>query len=48
MAAAFLFASTITALGPRGDGMSTEVWWTPKFPYKSSITGQSGGELATE
>ena len=48
MAAAFLFASTITALGPRGDGMSTEVWWTPKFPYKSSITGQSGRELATE
>src|SRR5215813_3324966 len=48
VAAAFLFASTITALGPRGDGMSTEVWWTPKFPYKSSITGQSGRELATE
>jgi len=48
MAAAFLFASSITALGPRGDGMSTEVWWTPKFPYKSSITGQSGRELAAE
>ena len=48
MAAAFLFASAITSLGPRGDGMSTEVWWTPKFPYKSSITGQSGRELATE
>src|SRR5215813_4410589 len=48
VAAAFLFASAITSLGPRGDGMSTEVWWTPKFPYKSSITGQSGRELATE
>ncbi len=48
MAAAFLFATSITALGPRGDGMSTEVWWTPKFPYKSSITGQSGRELAAE
>jgi branched-chain amino acid transport system substrate-binding protein len=48
MAAAFLFASAITSLGPRGDGMSTEVWWTPKFPYKSSITGQSARELATE
>jgi branched-chain amino acid transport system substrate-binding protein len=48
MAAAFLFASAITSLGPRGDGMSTEVWWTPKFPYRSSITGQSGQELATE
>jgi branched-chain amino acid transport system substrate-binding protein len=48
MAAAFLFASAITSLGPRGDGMSTEVWWTPKFPYKSSITGQSARELAAE
>src|SRR5213594_1619703 len=46
MAAAFLFASAITSLGPRGDGMSTEVWWTPKFPYKSSITGQTCRELA--
>jgi branched-chain amino acid transport system substrate-binding protein len=48
VAAAFLFASAITALGPRGDGMSTEVWWTPKFPYKSSITGQTARELATD
>jgi len=48
MAAAFLFSSAITSLGPRGDGMSTEVWWTPKFPYKSSITGKSARELATE
>src|SRR5437773_7632145 len=48
VAAAFLFASAITTLGPRGDGMSTEVWWTPKFPYKSSLTGQTARELATE
>ncbi len=48
VAAAFLFASAITSLGPRGDGMSTEVWWTPKFPYKSSITGQTARELATD
>src|SRR5262245_1080306 len=48
MTAAFLFASAVTALGPRGDGMSTEVWWTPKFPYKSSLTGQTAKELAAE
>jgi branched-chain amino acid transport system substrate-binding protein len=48
VAAAFLFSSAITSLGPRGDGMSTEVWWTPKFPYKSSITGQTARELATD
>ena len=48
VAAAFLFASAVTALGPRGDGMSTEVWWTPKYPYKSSLTGQTARELATD
>ena len=48
MTAAFLFASAVAALGPRGDGMSTEVWWTPKFPYKSSLTGQTAAELAAE
>src|SRR3989449_2142785 len=48
VAAAFLFASTVTALGLRGDGMSTEVWWTPKYPYKSSLTGQTARELATD
>src|SRR6266581_183155 len=48
VAAAFLFPSAITSLGTRGDGMSTEVWWTPKYPYKSSLTGQTARELATD
>ena len=45
VAGAFLFPADVNALG-NGDGMSTEVWWTPDFPFKSSITGQSGKELA--
>lgn len=45
-AAAFLFPSAINALGDRGNGMSTEVWWTPKMPWVSSLTGQSAHELA--
>ncbi|MFN3642220.1 MAG: ABC transporter substrate-binding protein [Gemmobacter sp.] len=45
-AAAFLFPSAIEALGDRGDGMSTEVWWTPKVPFASSLTGQTAAELA--
>lgn len=45
-AAAFLFPSAIEALGDRGDGMSTEVWWTPKVPFTSSLTGQTAAELA--
>ena len=48
MAAAFLFPSALDALGARGEGMSTEVWWTPRFPYVSSLTGQSAAELAAE
>ena len=48
VAAAFLFPSAVNALGDRGDGMSTEVWWTPAYPFKSSITGQTAGELAAE
>lgn len=45
-AAAFLFPSAIEALGDRGNGMSTEVWWTPNMPWNSSLTGQSANELA--
>lgn len=48
VAAAFLFPSAVDALGPRGDGMSTEVWWTPAYPFKSSLTGQSARELADD
>jgi branched-chain amino acid transport system substrate-binding protein len=46
IAAAFLFPSGVNALGDRGDGMSTEVWWTPAYPFKSSLTGQTAKQLA--
>jgi branched-chain amino acid transport system substrate-binding protein len=46
IAAAFLFPGGVDALGDRGDGVSTEIWWSPKLPYKSSLTGQSAKELA--
>jgi branched-chain amino acid transport system substrate-binding protein len=48
MAAAFLFPSAVESLGPAGNGMSSEVWWTPAFPYKSSLTGQSAKALAAD
>ena len=48
MAAAFLFPSGLQSLGDAGDGMSTEGGWTPTFPSKSSITGQSAKELAAD
>ena len=42
---ALLFAPSIEALGDLGDGLTTEVWWGPTHPFKSSLTGQSSGQL---
>ncbi|WP_042337001.1 ABC transporter substrate-binding protein [Paraburkholderia ferrariae] len=47
VAGAFLFPGGVDALGDRGDGMSTEIWWTPKLPFASSLTGQSAQALAS-
>jgi branched-chain amino acid transport system substrate-binding protein len=35
----------IDSLGARGDGLSSEIWWTPEFPFKSSLTGQTARQL---
>ena len=43
---ALLFPSSVEALGKNGEGLSTEVWWTPSHPFKSSLTGQSAQALA--
>ena len=43
---ALLFPASVEALGDLGDGMSTEVWWSPNHPFTSSLTGQSAGDLA--
>jgi branched-chain amino acid transport system substrate-binding protein len=44
---ALLFPSSVEALGDLGNGLSSEVWWSPSHPFKSSITGQSALQLAT-
>jgi branched-chain amino acid transport system substrate-binding protein len=43
---ALLFPSAPVALGSHGAGMSSEVWWSPSHPYKSSLTGQSAAAVA--
>ena len=43
---ALLFPSVIESLGDRGDGLSTEVWWSPHHPFSSSLTGISSKDLA--
>lgn len=41
-----LFPSDIEALGDLGKGISSACYWHKTFPYKSSLTGVSGVELA--
>jgi branched-chain amino acid transport system substrate-binding protein len=43
---ALLFPGAIEALGDLGDGLSTEVWWSPSHPFTSSLTHQSAKDLA--
>ena len=42
---ALLFPSVVDSLGERANGLSSEIWWTPNHPFKSSLTGQSAMEL---
>ncbi len=42
---ALLFPSVVASLGPRGNGLTTEIWWTPNFPFKSGLTGQTARAL---
>ena len=44
---ALLFPSVINSLGARGNGLTTEVWWTPNHPFKSGLTGQSARSSPT-
>jgi branched-chain amino acid transport system substrate-binding protein len=43
---ALLFPSAIEALGELGHGLSTEVWWSPSHPFRSSLTKQSARALS--
>jgi branched-chain amino acid transport system substrate-binding protein len=36
----------VEALGKDGHNLSSEVWWTPNHPFKSSLTGMSAKDLA--
>ncbi len=43
---ALLFPSVIASLGDRGEGLTSEIWWTPNHPFNSSLTGTSAKALA--
>src|SRR6201989_1947378 len=42
---ALLFPSVIDSLGARGNGLTSEIWWTPHHPFKSGLTNQSAQQL---
>ncbi|PSJ59565.1 ABC transporter substrate-binding protein [Kumtagia ephedrae] len=46
MGKAILFPQAVEALGNQGNNLSSEVWWSPNHPFKSSLTGASAKELA--
>ena len=43
---ALLFPAAVEAIGDTADGLSTEVWWSPSHPFKSSLSGASAKQLA--
>ncbi|MDM0072503.1 ABC transporter substrate-binding protein [Variovorax sp. J31P207] len=43
---ALMHPLAIEALGDLGEGLTTEVWWSPSHPFSSSLTGQSSRALA--
>ena len=48
MAKAVLFPSAVEALGDLGDGLASEIWWTPSHPFSSSLTGETPQELSDQ
>src|SRR5437588_8782304 len=46
IAKALLFPSSVQALGPLAQNLSTEVWWSPSHPYSSSLTKQDSKAVA--
>ncbi len=43
---AILFPVAVEALGKNGNNLSSEVWWSPSHPFKSSLNGMSAKDLA--
>jgi len=48
VAKAILFPQAVETLGDQGHNLSSEVWWSPNHPFKSSLTGESAADLAAD
>lgn len=45
---ALLFPTAVEALGKAGNNLSTEIWWSPRHPFSSSLTGANAAQLAQD
>jgi branched-chain amino acid transport system substrate-binding protein len=45
IAKAILFPAAVEALDDRGADLTTEIWWSPSFPFKSGLSGENAAEL---
>ena len=45
IAKAMLFPAAVESLGDTGEGITTEVWWSPGHPFVSGLTGQSAAQV---
>jgi branched-chain amino acid transport system substrate-binding protein len=48
VAKVLLFPPDAYALGPEAYNVATDAWWTPTLPWRSSFTGESCQQMATE
>jgi len=42
------FPASVDALGPRGKYLAIEIWWSPAYPFKSSLTSQSARQYCDQ
>ena len=45
VAKALLFPVAVESLGDAANNLSSEVWWSPNHPFRSSLTGMTAAEL---
>jgi branched-chain amino acid transport system substrate-binding protein len=43
-----LYPQDVAAVGPSAHNLSCEVWWSPAFPFKSSLNGLSTADYAAK
>jgi len=45
VAKSLLFPAAVEALGERAQGLTTEVWWSPRHPFTSALTGETAAQF---